>query len=38
VSFPVRALTLFHLSAFFIWLIPAFFPKPPESPDRADPQ
>ena len=25
VSFPVRPLTLFRLSAFFVWLIPFFF-------------
>jgi hypothetical protein len=36
VSFPVRALTLSRLSASFIWQI--LFPRPPESPDRADTQ
>jgi hypothetical protein len=25
VSFPMRPLTLFHLSVFFVWLIPFFF-------------
>ena len=36
VSFPVRALTLFRLSASFVWLTPSR--EPPESPVRADAQ
>jgi hypothetical protein len=38
VSFPVRVLILFRLSAFFVWQTSSFFSETPELLARADTQ